>query len=85
MGSSVGPLLANIIMTEMDKTIIKNFNDHKILLFDRRFVTLVAITSDIFDHVVHHFLDIEIYPDRLSNYCKDTNKGQYTHYNSFSQ
>ena len=33
MGSSLGPLLANIIMTEMEKTIIKKFIDDKILLF----------------------------------------------------
>ena len=33
MGSSLGPLLANIIMTEMEKTIIKKFIDDKISLF----------------------------------------------------
>ena len=32
MGSSLGPLFPNIIMTEMEKTIIKKFIDDKILL-----------------------------------------------------
>ena len=41
-------------------------------------------TVDTFDSVVLHFLDIEIHPDGLRIYCKDTNTGQYTHYNSFS-
>ena len=107
-GSSLGPLLANIIMTEMEKTIKKKFIDDRILLFYGRYVDdkLVVIkrehlelvhstlnnfdknlnfTVDTFDDVVPHFLDIEIHhPDGLSIYCKDTNTGQYTHYNSFS-
>ena len=33
MGSSLGPLLANIIMVKMEKTIIKKFIDDNILLF----------------------------------------------------
>ena len=32
MGSSLGPLLANIIMTELERTIIKKFIDDKIFL-----------------------------------------------------
>ena len=45
MGSSLGPLLANIIMNEMEKTITKKFIDDRILLFYRRYVgdTLVVI------------------------------------------
>ena len=99
MGSSLDLLLANIIMTEMEKTIIKKFVDDRILLFYERYVddTLVVIkrehlklvhdalnnfdknlnfTVDTFDDVVPHFLDIEIHPDSLSIYCKDTNTGQ---------
>ena len=106
MGSSLDPPLANIIMTEMEKIIIKKFIDNKILLFYGRYVndTLVAIkqehskrvhdalnnfdnylnfnfdnylnfTVDTFNNVVPHFLDIEIHPDDLSMYCKDTNTG----------
>ena len=104
MSSSLGPLHANIIMTEMEKTIIQKFIDDRIFLFYERYVddTLVVIkgklnhdalnnfdknlnfTVDTFDDVVPHFLDIEIHPDGLSIYCKDTNTGQYTHYNSYS-
>ena len=108
MGSSLGPLFANIIMTEMEKTIIRKFIDDKILLFYGRYAddTLVVIkrikhlklvhdalnnfnkklnfSVDTFDSIVPHFLDIEIHPDGLSIYCKDTNTGQYNHYNSYS-
>ena len=38
MGSSTGPLLANIIINEIGKTIIKKFIDEKILLFYWRYV-----------------------------------------------
>ena len=107
MGSFLGPLLANIIMTELERTIIKKFVDDKILLFYGWYVddALVVIkkehlqlvhnalnsfdknlkfTVDLFDNVVPHFLDIEIHPDGLSIYCKDTNTGQYTHFDSYS-
>ena len=98
---------ANIIMTEMEKNIIKKFVDDKVLLFYERYVddTLVVIkwdhlklvqdtlnnfdknlnfTVDTFSNVVPHFLIIEIHPDGLLIYCKDTNTGQYGNYNSFS-
>ena len=106
MGSSLGPLLANIIMPKLERTIIKKIIDDKILLFYGRYVddTLVVIkkehlqlhnalnsfdknqkfTVDLFDNVVPHFLDIEIHPDGLSIYCKDTNTGQCTHFDSCS-
>ena len=107
MGSSLGPLLANIIMTEMENTIIKKFIVDKVLLFYGRYVdkTLVVIrwehlrlvqdalnnfgknmnfTVDTFNNVVSHFRDTEIHPDGLNVYCKDTNTGQYTHYNSYT-
>ena len=40
--------------------------------FDKNF----NFTVDTFDNVVPHFLGIEIHPDGLSIYCKDTNTGQ---------
>ena len=48
MGSSLGPLLAGIIMTEMEKTIIKKFIDGKIVLFYGRYVsdTLLLIKRE---------------------------------------
>ena len=44
MGSSLGPLLGNITMIEMEKTIIKKFIDDKILSFYGHYVydTLVV-------------------------------------------
>ena len=42
MGSSLGPLLAGIIMTEMEKTIIKKFIDGKIVLFYGRYVIITC-------------------------------------------
>ena len=42
-------------------------------------------TVDTFDNVAPHYRDAEIHTDGLSIYCKDTNTGQYTHYNSFPQ
>ena len=106
MGNSLRPLLANIIMTEMKKTIIKKFIDDRILFYGCYVNgTLVVIkrehlklahealnifnrnlnfTVDTFNNVAPHFLDIEIHPDVLSDYCKDTNTGQYIHYNSYS-
>ena len=47
MGSSLGLLLANIIMTEVEKTIIKKFLDDRMLLFYGRYVddTLVVIKT----------------------------------------
>ena len=48
MCSSLGPLLANIILTKMEKTIIKKFIVDKILLFYGRYVddTLVVIKRE---------------------------------------
>ena len=45
MSSCLGPFLANIIMTEMEKTIIEKFIDDRIFLFYERYVddTLVVI------------------------------------------
>ena len=106
MGSSFGPLLGNITMIEMEKTIIKKFIDDKILSFYGHYVydTLAVkkrehlklvhdalnnydknlnFTVDTFDNIVPHFLDIEIHPDGLSIYYKDTNTGQYTHFNIY--
>ena len=43
MGSSLGPFLANIIMTEMEKNIIKKFIDGKILLFYGGYVNNISV------------------------------------------
>ena len=58
MGSSLGPLLANIIMTELERTIIKKFIDDRILLFYGRYVddTLVVIKKEHLQ-LVHNALN----------------------------
>ena len=65
MGSSLGPLLANIIMTEMEKTIIKKFVDDRILLFYERYVddTLVVIKRE----------HLKLVHDALNNFDKNLN------------
>ena len=65
MGSSLGPLLANIVMTNIEKTIIKKFIDDKILLFYGRYVddTLVLIK---WEH-------LKLVHDALNNFDKDLN------------
>ena len=49
MSSSLGPLLANIIMTELERKVIKQFIDDKTLMFYGRYVddTLVVINLKI--------------------------------------
>ena len=65
MGSSLAPLLANIIMTEMEKTIIKKFIDDKILLFYGCYVddTLVIIKRE----------HLKPFHDALNNLDKNLN------------
>ena len=107
MGSSMGPLLANIIMTELENIVIKPLIDDGTIKFYGRYVddTLVVVkpadiikihdelnkfdksiqfTVDTFDSEIPHFLDIEISPDGLSIFRKDTNTGQYTNFNSYT-
>ena len=53
MGSSLGPVLANIVMTELEKRIIKPLIDDGIIRFYCRYVddTLVLIKPEHIDHV----------------------------------
>ena len=48
MSNSLGPLLANIIMTELERKFIKQFIDDKNLMFYGRYVddTLVVIKPE---------------------------------------
>ena len=105
MGASLGPVLANIFMTELEKSVIQKCMHEGVIKFYARYVddTLVLIkpedidrvhkelngfnknikfTVDKFDNEIPHFLDIEIAPDGLSVYHKETQTGQYTHYRS---
>ena len=106
MGSSMGPLLANIIMTELEESVIQPLINENVIKFYKRYVddTLLLIkptdikrihdslnkfdnnlkfTYDDFTNEAPHFLDIEIAPDGLSIYRKDTNTGQYVNFDSY--
>ena len=106
MGSSLGPVLANIIMTELEETIIQQLIENDVIKFYCRYVddTLMVIedkyidfvhkkqntfdknlkfTVDLFDKETPHFLDLELSPDGLSIFRKDTNTGLYVNFNSY--
>ena len=53
MGSSLGPLLANIIMTELKRKVIKQFIDDKTLMFYGRYVddTLIVVKPEDLNRV----------------------------------
>ena len=107
MGSSMGPLLANIIMTELENSVVKPLIEKGTIKFYGRYVddTLLVVkpsqidriqkafnkfdknikfTVDRFENEVPHFLDIEITPDGLNIFRKDTNTGQYINFESFA-
>lgn len=44
----------------------------------------IQFTVDRFENEVPHFLDIEISPDGLNVFRKDTNTGQYTNFESYT-
>lgn len=106
MGASLGPVLANIIMTEMERCVVDELIDNGKIKFYSRYVddTLLLVkpedvdeilhkfnsfhkslefTVDKFDNCVPHFLDLEIHPDGISIYRKETHTAQFVHYDSF--
>ena len=106
IGSSLGPVMANIIMTELENKVIKPLINDGTLKFYSRYVddTLLVVkpqdvsrihkllssfdknlkfTVDLFENEVPHFLDLEMSPDGISIYWKDTNTGLYVNYTSF--
>ena len=70
----------------MDDTLVVIKKEHLQLVHNtlNSFDKNLKFTVVLFDDVVSHFLDIEIHPDGLSIDCKDTNTGQYTHFDSYS-
>ena len=106
MGSSLAPVLANIIMTELELCVVDDLISSDRISFYGRYVddTLLLVkpndienvlnsfnsfhpniqfTVDKFENCTPHFLDLEIHPDGISIYRKDTHTGQYTHYSSY--
>ena len=107
MGGSLGPAIANTIMTECERVIVNRLIENKIVKFYIRYVddTLLVLrkrdihivlnefngfnktlkfTVGIFENCVPHFLDIEICPNSLGIYHKNTQTGQYTNIESFT-
>ena len=100
MRGSLGPVLANIIMTKCKKVTVnqlieKNvkfyirYIDNTSLVFRKKdtYIILTKLNSKnknlkftiyTFENCLPHFLDIEICPNRLSIYQKNTKTGQYT-------
>ena len=96
--SSLSPLLANAIMTDLEEKVIKPLINDNTTKFYARYVddTLFVIkredvgrmqnllikfnpnlrfTLDLFQNEVPHFLDLELYPDGISIFRKNTNTG----------
>ena len=70
----------------VNKILVVIRQEHLILVQDvlNNFGKNMNSTVDTFNNDVSHFRDTEIHPDGLSIYCKDTNTGQYTHYNNYT-
>ena len=106
MGSSLGPLLANVIMTDLGKKVDQPLiNDNTIKFYARyagdtlfvikredvrriqnllnNFDPNLRFTVDLFQNEVPHFLDLELFPDGISIFRKNTNTGLYTHFRSY--
>ena len=86
MGGSLGPVLANIIMTECEKVIVDMLMKEKVIMFYTRYVgnTLLKFTIYTFENSVSHLPDIEICPNGLGIYHKHTQTGQYAHITSYT-
>ena len=103
MGSSLGPVLASIIMTELEDAIIKpliadgtiefysHFVDDTLLVMKaenvspvhkalNKFNNNMCFADDMFQNEVPHFLDLELSPDGITIFQKDTNTGLYVNF-----
>ena len=108
MGACLGPVLANIIMTELEKVVVDRMIDNGLIKFYARYVddTLLLVkpsdinrilqqfntfhpnlefTVDKFENCVPHFLDLEVHPDGLSIYRKDTHTAQFVNFSSYTK
>ena len=97
MGSSLAPVLANIILTEFEKAIVDDLIQTGTIAFYRRYVddTLVLIKQDIpfdknlkftvdnFENGKINFLNLEISDSGIDIFRKSTHTGQYTRFDSF--
>ena len=107
MGAALGPVLANIIMTELERVVVDDLIKSGKIKFYTRYVddTLLLVkpedvdeilacfnnyhkniefTVDRFEDCVPHFLDLEIHPDGISIFRKETHTTQFVHFDSFT-
>ena len=61
MGGSLGPVLANIIMTEFEQTVFKSLINRKLITFYCRYVndTLLLIKPDTIDVILDYFHEFD--------------------------
>ena len=106
MGFSLGPLLANAIMTYLEEKTIKPliidnttkfyaiYVDDTLFVIKREDVRRIQnilnnfdpnlrLTVDLFQNEIPHFLDLELSPDDISIFRKNTNIGLYNHFSSY--
>ena len=57
MGGLLGPVLANIIMTECEKIIVETLMEEKVIMFYNRYVddTLLVIKESNINYVLNQF------------------------------
>ena len=108
MGACLGPVLANIIMTELEKHVVDGLIQQGLIKFYVRYVddTLLLVKPEDIDHIlqkfnkfhknleftvdrfencVPHFLDMEIHPDGISIFRKETHTAQFVNYESYTK
>ena len=108
MGACLGPVLANFIMTKLERVVVDKLIQQGKIKFYTRYVddTLLMVkpedideilrkfnqfhknlkfTVDKFENSVPHFLDLEIHPDGVSMYGKETHTAQFLNFNSYTK
>ena len=75
----------NQILREIHDTlfVIKREDVRLIQNLLNSFDSNLRFTVDLFQNEVPHFLDLELSPDGISVFRKNTNTGLYTHFNSY--
>ena len=63
--------------------VIKRENVRRIQNLLNNFNPILRFTVDLFQNEVPHFLDLELSPDGISIFRKNTNTGLYTHFTSY--
>ena len=96
MGPTLGPLLANVIMIDLEEKVIKfyaRYVDDTLFVIKHKDVghiqnllnnidSNLCFTVDLFQNEVH-FLDLELSPDGILIFRKNTNTCLYTQFSSY--